>query len=41
MVTNVNFDTIYRSTQEFPDYYSVDGFLTDAQAEQYFVPESQ
>lgn len=41
VVTNVNFDTIYRATREFPDYYSVDGSLTDAQAEQYFVPDNQ
>lgn len=41
VVTNVNFDTIYRSTEAFPDYYSVDGSLTDAQAEQYFTAVSR
>ncbi len=36
VVTNVNFDTVYKAYSDFPDYYSVDGFITVAEAERYF-----
>ena len=38
VVTNVNFDTVYNAYSSYPDYYSVDGFLSEAQAAQYFKP---
>ena len=36
VVTNINFDTVYNAYKDFPDYYSVDGHLTQAQAATYF-----
>lgn len=38
VVTNVNFDTVFSGYRNAADYVSVDGFLTEAQAEQYFKP---
>ena len=36
VVTNINFDTVYNAYKDYPDYYSVDGHLTEAQAASYF-----
>ncbi|WP_103680962.1 ABC transporter substrate-binding protein [Alkalispirochaeta sphaeroplastigenens] len=36
VVTNLNFDTVYNEYKGYPDYYSVDGHITPAQAEQFF-----
>lgn len=36
VVTNLNFDTVYNAYKDYPDYYSVDGYLTEAQAAAYF-----
>ncbi len=36
VVTNINFDTVYNAYKDYPDYYSVDGHLTEAQAAAYF-----
>lgn len=36
VVTNVNFDTVYSEYRSYPDYFSVDGYITPAQAERYF-----
>ncbi len=41
VVTNVNFDTIFDAHTDYPDFYSVDGHLTEAQAGQYFAPEAE
>jgi len=36
VVTNLNFDTIFNAYKDYPDYYSVDGHLTETQASTYF-----
>jgi ribose transport system substrate-binding protein len=36
VVTNVNFDTVYNEYKDLPDYVSVDGYITPAQAERFF-----
>lgn len=36
VVTNINFDTVYNAYKDYPDYFAVDGHLTEAQAAAYF-----
>lgn len=36
VVTNINFDTVYNAYKDYPDYYAVDGHLTESQAASYF-----
>ncbi|MBI9106873.1 MAG: ABC transporter substrate-binding protein [Spirochaetales bacterium] len=36
VVTNINFDTVYNAYKDYPDYFAVDGHLTEAQASAYF-----
>lgn len=36
VVTNENFDEVYEEYKDKPDYYSVDGYITEEEAAQYF-----
>ncbi len=36
VVTNENFDEVYEEYKDFPDYHSVDGYITEEEAAQYF-----